>query len=204
MAKKPTAGASNATETESEDIKNVDGAKDTGTDTGTAPVASSTSDTKNTPQSEPDTGAGNSASPVEASSIATDLGQDHGSSIIIFDLSAEPTVVDAANLQRVMKYLEAHVNAFEPVALPDVSAWSDLTQEQFQAAYPKTYDLINGAAGKELLADRPILRVTSAKDGFRRGGFSHPRAPTDHDIATLTPAQVESFLSETTLVVEIV
>ncbi len=47
------------------------------------------------------------------------------------------------------------------------------------------------------------LRITSRRDGFRRGGIAHPAEPTPRRSAYFTREQARQILAEPTLVVEL-
>jgi hypothetical protein len=48
------------------------------------------------------------------------------------------------------------------------------------------------------------VRVTSKRDGFRRAGLAHAKAPTDHPAGRFSPEQIEQLLAEPNLTVELV
>lgn len=48
-----------------------------------------------------------------------------------------------------------------------------------------------------------MIKITSKKDGFRRGGVPHPSTPTTYPDGFFTPQQLEQIQSEEMLVVEI-
>jgi hypothetical protein len=47
-----------------------------------------------------------------------------------------------------------------------------------------------------------IIRITSKRDGFRRGGIAHPFKATDYDVSVFSKKQLEALKSEPMLVVE--
>lgn len=47
-----------------------------------------------------------------------------------------------------------------------------------------------------------ILRITSKRDGFRRGGMAHPATATDHAIDAFTKEQLAQIKAEPMLTVE--
>jgi hypothetical protein len=49
-----------------------------------------------------------------------------------------------------------------------------------------------------------IIRIKSKRDGFRRCGVAHPKAPTDHPASRFAPDQMERLLAEPMLTVELV
>jgi hypothetical protein len=49
-----------------------------------------------------------------------------------------------------------------------------------------------------------MIRITAKKDGFRRGGISHPAAATEYPDNKFTPAELEVLKKEPMLVVELV
>jgi len=48
------------------------------------------------------------------------------------------------------------------------------------------------------------LRIAAKRDGFRRAGMRHPKAPVEHDAAGFTPGQLDALFAEPNLVVEFV
>lgn len=50
----------------------------------------------------------------------------------------------------------------------------------------------------------PVIRITSKVAGFRRGGIAHPAQAIDHPIRSMSPDQLEKFLGEPNLTVELV
>ncbi|HXG29327.1 MAG TPA: HI1506-related protein [Nevskiales bacterium] len=47
-----------------------------------------------------------------------------------------------------------------------------------------------------------VLRITSKRDGFRRGGIAHSTTPTDHPIDRFTKEQLAAIKTEPMLTVE--
>lgn len=77
--------------------------------------------------------------------------------------------------------------------------WDD----EFRRAYPLLSDAI-ATWRKTSDVSTPMLRVTSKEDGFRRGGVAHSKTPRDFNPGELMPDQIEAFLAEPMLTVEIV
>lgn len=88
----------------------------------------------------------------------------------------------------------------------DFSAWrGDVGMDEARKRWPLTIAAItawdDGNVGP---ADRePLLRIAARREGFRRAGIAHSKAPTEHPISSFTPDQVEQLLAEPNLVVEI-
>ena len=81
------------------------------------------------------------------------------------------------------------------------SAWLKAkTEEEFKQLYPLTLGLVKAWDSVE----RPLLRIVSEIDGFRRGGIAHVRGAATHDLSNLTPDQVEQILAEPTLTTDLV
>lgn len=81
------------------------------------------------------------------------------------------------------------------------SAWLKVkTEEEFKKLYPLTHALVTAWDSME----RPLLRIVSQIDGFRRGGISHVKGADSHDLAKFTPDQVEQILAEPTLTADLV
>ncbi|WP_440411139.1 HI1506-related protein [Neorhizobium petrolearium] len=85
----------------------------------------------------------------------------------------------------------------------DRTAFAVASQEEFQAAFPLTYALLASLLDRSF-EQSPKVRITSTKAGFRRGGIEHSKEPRDFEIADLHPQQIEAFLAEPKLTVEIV
>ncbi|WP_349433576.1 hypothetical protein [Pararhizobium sp. A13] len=75
-----------------------------------------------------------------------------------------------------------------------------IEEDEFRSLYPLTVEAI----GSHRTASEPMLRITSKKAGFWRGGISHAAVATDHRALALRPAQIEAILAEAMLVIEIV
>lgn len=75
-----------------------------------------------------------------------------------------------------------------------------IEEDLFRSLYPLTVEAI----GSHRTTSEPMLRITSKKAGFWRGGISHAAVATDHRALALRPAQIEAILAEPMLVTEIV
>ncbi len=84
-----------------------------------------------------------------------------------------------------------------PVAAP---AWGMMSKDEFKLAYPLTFGFFEAVDPAVATA----IRVTSKIDGFRRGGMAHSKAGDRFYPGELTPDQIEAFLAEPMLTVEIV
>lgn len=49
-----------------------------------------------------------------------------------------------------------------------------------------------------------IVRIKAKRDGFRRCGVAHPKAPTDHAADRFTPAELEILQADPMLSVELI
>ena len=49
-----------------------------------------------------------------------------------------------------------------------------------------------------------MIRIKAYRDGFRRCGVSHPKAPTEHPDGTFSDAEIETLEAEPMLDVEVV
>ena len=49
-----------------------------------------------------------------------------------------------------------------------------------------------------------MIRISSAIDGFRRGGIAHPKGATEHADDAFTKSQLAAIQAEPNLVVELV
>lgn len=78
-------------------------------------------------------------------------------------------------------------------------------EAKFREACPHLAAAIDAweAAGKE---GRPVaVRIAAKRDGFRRAGMAHSKAPAEHPIETFRePEQLEQLLGEPNLVVELI
>ena len=50
----------------------------------------------------------------------------------------------------------------------------------------------------------PLLQITAKREGFRRAGVAHSKAPTEHPLTSFTSDQVEQLFAEPNLVVKVV
>jgi uncharacterized protein (DUF433 family) len=79
---------------------------------------------------------------------------------------------------------------------------SGMTEQAFRADYPLVAGMIDNmpaAAPGDV-----FIRITAKTAGFRRGGMSHPAAPTEHRFVDFPVDldQLEAILGEAELVVE--
>ncbi|SIR43151.1 hypothetical protein SAMN05880590_1328 [Rhizobium sp. RU35A] len=77
---------------------------------------------------------------------------------------------------------------------------SQLSEEDFAARYPLTYQAMQPFVGRQA----PVLKIVSRQDGFRRAGLVHMREAAFHEVAVLSPDQIERLLSEPMLVAEVI
>lgn len=89
--------------------------------------------------------------------------------------------------------------AGDPASPANFSTW---LFEKFEAAYPLTFAFMN--FDPDRANSTSSLWVGSKVDGFRRGGIAHSKAGMVFDAGELTPDQIEAFLAEPMLTVEIV
>lgn len=75
---------------------------------------------------------------------------------------------------------------------------------EFLAGFPLL--LAAARAFRAANPDRSVtgVRIAARRDGFRRAGMAHSKAPTDHPAARFSPEQLEALLSEPMLTVELV
>ncbi|WP_440410631.1 HI1506-related protein [Neorhizobium petrolearium] len=85
----------------------------------------------------------------------------------------------------------------------DRTGFAVASPEEFQAAFPLTYAFVASFFDRSF-EHPPKIRITSTKAGFRRGGIEHSKGPRDFEIVDLLPQQIEAFLAEPKLTVEIV
>lgn len=80
----------------------------------------------------------------------------------------------------------------------------DFARDEFRAAYPHLSAAFE--AWSETNTGAPsALRIAAKRDGFRRAGIAHGKAPVDHPLGVFeTPEQMEALFAERMLTVEIV
>ncbi|QIO60683.1 HI1506-related protein [Rhizobium leguminosarum] len=91
-------------------------------------------------------------------------------------------------------------NSASPAAAP---VWVSLSKDEFKVAYPLTLAFLSDV-DPDVASSASSLRISSKVAGFRRGGMAHSTVPTDFNPGELTPDQIEAFLAEPMLTVEIV
>lgn len=104
---------------------------------------------------------------------------------------------NSASLSTALSGDERRASAVSANVHPD---WAGTNEDEMRTRFPLTVAMMEGHS-KET---PPVLRVTSKRAGFWRGGISHPAAATDHPALSLSPAQAEAILGEPMLVVEII
>lgn len=75
---------------------------------------------------------------------------------------------------------------------------------EFDALYPLTAAAVAAFEAAHDSGAAVTVRITSARDGFRRAGLIHSRAQRDYPLIDLSPEQVETFLADPVLTVELV
>lgn len=75
---------------------------------------------------------------------------------------------------------------------------------EFDALYPLTAAALAAFEAAHGRGAAATVRITSARDGFRRAGLIHSRAQRDYPLTDLSPEQVETFLADPVLTVELV
>jgi predicted RecB family nuclease len=80
-----------------------------------------------------------------------------------------------------------------------------MTRQAFREAHPLLAAAVEAWAASLTGEFRePVIRIASRRDGFRRCGVAHPKAPTDHEAGRFSPAELERLLAEPVLTVELV
>jgi hypothetical protein len=75
----------------------------------------------------------------------------------------------------------------------------------FAARYPLTDAALAAWRDANPEGHPSAVRIASKREGFRRAGMSHTKAPVEHPIEIFTvPEQLEALFAESTLTVEIV
>ncbi|MGV2111891.1 hypothetical protein ACQZ46_11495 [Agrobacterium salinitolerans] len=82
--------------------------------------------------------------------------------------------------------------------------YASMTREEFERDFPLSYALLSSFTEIRTMENPPLVRVTSKRDGFRRGGIAHSSRPVDYRPGQLSPEQLESILAEPLLTVEVV
>nr|WP_298099762.1 hypothetical protein [uncultured Shinella sp.] len=75
---------------------------------------------------------------------------------------------------------------------------------EFGDRYPLTASALSAFEAAHGRGRSPLVRITSARDGFRRAGLVHSITQREYPLADLSPEQVETFLGEPVLTVELV
>lgn len=168
-------------------------------------------------------GAGDTASPAAVvTGVDLSKGDDLSVEYVIFDLTRPPTQEERDNLKLVLRHLGSNLldlselSDLKPLTIPEtlrltsptpvISAEEIMRQVDsfgFERDFPRTAELLGDWRATEG-HDHPALRVTSKVAGFRRGGMAHPAEPVDHPVGLLQPHQIEAFLDEPMLVVELI
>lgn len=82
--------------------------------------------------------------------------------------------------------------------------YASITRDEFERDFPLSYSLLSSFTETRSLENPPLVRVTSKRDGFRRGGIAHSSKPVDYRPGELSPEQLEAILAEPLLTVEVV
>ena len=87
---------------------------------------------------------------------------------------------------------------------PGVSTVPPLADDEHLAQWPHLAAAVAAwrAAGNTL--PPRAIRIRAKRDGFRRAGMAHTKAPIDHPAPTFGPDALEALLAEPNLVVELV
>jgi len=96
----------------------------------------------------------------------------------------------------------AKAGAGDAASAAAAPAWAQLSKDEFKVAYPLTFAFLSNV-DRDVASSASSLRVTSKVAGFRRGGMAHSAVGTDFNPGELTPDQIEAFLAEPMLTVEI-
>lgn len=83
-------------------------------------------------------------------------------------------------------------------------SYASMTRDEFERHFPLSYALLSSFTETRSLENPPLVRVTSKRDGFRRGGIAHSSKPVDCRLGELSPEQLEAILAEPLLTVEVV
>lgn len=82
--------------------------------------------------------------------------------------------------------------------------YASMTRDEFERRFPLSYALLSPFTDSLSAEYPPLLRVTSKRDGFRRGGIAHSSRPIDYRPGELLPEQLEAILAEPLLTVEVI
>lgn len=83
-------------------------------------------------------------------------------------------------------------------------SYASMTRDEFERHFPLSYALLSSFTETRSMEHPPLVRVTSKRDGFRRGGIAHSSKPVDYRPGVLSPEQLEAILAEPLLTVEVV
>ncbi|WP_142627826.1 HI1506-related protein [Rhizobium sp. P007] len=99
---------------------------------------------------------------------------------------------------------DLEINAVADQVGEHADRYASMTREDFQRDFPLSYALLSSFTETRTLDNPPLVRVTSRRDGFRRGGIAHSTKPVDYRPGELSPEQLEAILAEPLLTVEVV
>ncbi|NRF09371.1 HI1506-related protein [Agrobacterium pusense] len=104
----------------------------------------------------------------------------------------------------ILKEVREYANKQDTDLQEHVGGYASMTREDFQRNFPLSYALLSSFTGTRSPENPPLVRVTSQRDGFRRGGVAHSTKPVDYRPGELSPEQLEAILAEPLLTVEVV
>lgn len=134
------------------------------------------------------------------------LGSDDPASIVR-ELVEENAVLK--DIREAAKKQETDLQDVARIALSETlgehaDSYASMTRDEFERHFPLSYALLSSFIETRSLENPPLVRVTSKRDGFRRGGIVHSSKPVDYRPGELSPEQLEATLAEPLLTVEVV
>lgn len=134
------------------------------------------------------------------------LGSDDPASIVR-ELVEENAVLK--DIREAAKKQETDLHDVARIALSETlgehaDSYASMTRDEFERHFPLSYALLSSFIETRSLENPPLVRVTSKRDGFRRGGIVHSSKPVDYRPGELSPEQLEAILAEPLLTVEVV
>lgn len=166
---------------------------------GTAREASSTGGgtTAETPSVGTQSGSPNLSSDTESMEIAA-----------VTKLAGPHSLVVPSEIYEAGREMATSGAASEPPSLGAWLAFESLGEEEQLRRFPLTMAALRAwavAVGRaDLVAAGPVIRIAAKREGFRRAGLSHPKAPVEHLPEAFSPEQLEQLLGEPKLRVELV